>query len=66
MKKALLIPLVAILIITGSSFAYTYTTATDIISVDDPTGDIVSSNATATQPDWESVVPVTSRSRSIW
>jgi hypothetical protein len=59
-KKALILALVGALILSGGIYAYTYTTATGIITTPAPTGDIVTVNATPTQPDWDSVLtPVT-------
>lgn len=49
-----------VLVITGSAYAYTWTTSELSIGISEPTGDIATVNATATQPDWDEVlVPVT-------
>ena len=56
MKKILIIALAAVFLITGSTFAYTYTTATGTINVAEPLGNVVSVNATATQPDWSTIL----------
>ena len=44
------------LTITGGAYAYTWTTGGLIIGISEPTGDIATVNATATQPDWEDVL----------
>ncbi|MFC2025457.1 hypothetical protein ACFLTG_03505 [Chloroflexota bacterium] len=56
MKRALIIALAAILVVMGSHFAYTYTTATRTLNIAQPPGDIVTSNASAAQPDWNSIL----------
>ncbi|MFC1918380.1 hypothetical protein ACFLWW_00175 [Chloroflexota bacterium] len=56
MKNPLIIALAAILVITGSSFAYTFTTASGSIGIMEPTGDVATCNATATQPGWDSIL----------
>jgi hypothetical protein len=49
-----------VLIVTGGAYAYTWTTSELSIGISEPTGDIATVNATATQPDWDEVlVPVT-------
>jgi len=52
MKRLLIIVLAAVLVITGATFAATYTTATATISVNAPTSDFaeVSANLTASTP----------------
>ena len=46
------------LILSSGLYAYTYTTASGIINIAEPTGDVATSNATATetQPDWQSIL----------
>jgi hypothetical protein len=59
-KLYLLAAIGIVLLISGGVFAYTYTTATGIIGTTAPTGNIVTMNATPTQPAWETVLtPVT-------
>jgi len=53
MKKLLIIALVAVLVVTGGVFAYTYTTATATISVTAPTSDfatVTTANVSALAP----------------
>ena len=59
-KSYLFAALALVLALSGGVYAYTYSTGTETIGITDPTGDIATVNATATQPDWDSVVtPVT-------
>ena len=59
-KSYLMAALVLVLALSGGIYAYTYTTGTGTIGITDPTGDIATVNAAATQPDWDSVLtPVT-------
>jgi len=59
-KFYLLAALGLVLIVSGGIYAYTYTTAIGTIGITAPTGDIATVNATATQPDWNTVLrPVT-------
>ncbi len=44
------------LVISGVVYAYAYTTSIKTISITDPTGNILTVNTTATQPDWNSVL----------
>jgi len=37
-------------------YAYTFTTAGSTINIAEPTGDVATSNATETQPDWDSIL----------
>jgi len=55
-KRIIIITLAVAFLISTGTFAYTYTTATGTINVIEPTGDIVSCNASATQPDWDSIL----------
>lgn len=55
-KSHLIIALVLALLVSSGLYASASTAATGTIPVDEPLGDIVSSNATATQPDWDSVL----------
>ncbi|MBA7473869.1 hypothetical protein ES707_09214 [subsurface metagenome] len=58
-KSSLIMALGLALTITGGAFAYTWTTGGLTIGISEPTGDIATVNATATQPDWDDVlVPV--------
>ena len=54
-KFHLITVLVLALIRSSGVFAYTYSTAAGTIGVAEPTGDVVSWNAT-TQPDWDSIL----------
>ncbi len=56
-KFHLVMALVLALTISGGVYAYTFTTASGTINIAEPTGDVVTSNATATQPDWNSILP---------
>jgi len=59
-KSYLFIALLVALVLSGGIYAYTYTTSIKTISVTDPTGNIATSDTTASQPDWDSVLtPVT-------
>ena len=55
-KFHLIIALSLALVLSSGAFAYTYTTASGTIGIIEPTGDVVSVNATATQPDWDSIL----------
>ncbi len=55
-KTYLIIALALVLAISGGFYAYTYTTALKTIGITEPTGNVVAVNATATQPDWDSVL----------
>jgi len=55
-KIRLIIALVLALLVSSGAFAYTFTTATGTIAVAEPTGDVVSCNASAIQPDWDSIL----------
>ena len=55
-KSYLILALVIILVLSGGIYAYTYTTGIGTIGITDPTGNIVAVNATATQPNWDSVL----------
>jgi len=55
-KKILLIALAVAFVISTGTFAYTYTTAAGTIGIAEPTGDVATSNATPTQPDWDSIL----------
>ncbi len=55
-KFYLIIAFLLVLLISGGAYAYTYTTAVGTINIAAPTGDIATSNATATQPDWNSAL----------
>jgi hypothetical protein len=55
-KFYLLLAFVLALILTGGVFAFTFTTAGATIPVAQPTGNIATVNATATQPNWESIL----------
>ena len=54
-KFYLITALALVLIISGGAFAYTYTTAGGTIGILPPSGDVATSNTTASQPDWNSV-----------
>ena len=55
-KFRLILALVLALTLSGGAYAYTFTTASGTINIAEPTGDIVTSNTTATQPDWDSIL----------
>jgi len=55
-KFHLILALVLALTLSGGAYAYTFTTASGTINIAEPTGDVVTSNATATQPDWNSIL----------
>ena len=44
------------LAISGGIYAYAFTTAGGSIGISEPTGDVATANATATQPNWNSVL----------
>ncbi len=46
------------LTLSGGAYAYAYLTASVVIGIAEPTGDIATGNAAATQPDWESILIV--------
>jgi len=52
----LLIALFFALAISGGIYAYAFTTGGGLLGITEPTGDVATSNATATQPDWNSVL----------
>jgi len=52
----LLIALLLALAISGGIYAYAFTSGGSPIGITEPTGDVATSNATATQPDWNSVL----------
>jgi len=58
-KFRLILALVLALTLSGGVYAYTYLIASATISIAEPTGDIVTCNATETQPDWESILTPT-------
>lgn len=55
-KPFLIAALGALLLASGGIYAYTYTTGLEIITIAEPTGDIATGNATASQPDWSEVL----------
>jgi len=54
-KLYLITAFLLVLIISGGVYAYTYTTAVGTINVAQPTADVATCNASASQPDWSSV-----------
>jgi hypothetical protein len=52
----LLIALFFALAISGGIYAYAFTSGGGLLGITEPTGDVATSNATATQPDWNSVL----------
>ena len=56
MKRYLTIALVAVLLVYSVTLTYTYTSGSGTIGVAEPSGDVATVNATATQPDWDSVL----------
>lgn len=55
-KSRLILALVPALTLSGGVYAYTFTTASGTINIAEPTGDIATSKATETQPDWNSIL----------
>jgi len=55
-KLHLAIAALLALILSGGFYAYTFTTAGSTIGIAEPTGDIATTNTTATQPDWNAVL----------
>jgi len=55
-KFRLLIALMIALVLSSGSYAYTFTTDQVTVGVAEPLGDVVSCNATETQPDWSTVL----------
>jgi hypothetical protein len=52
--------LALVIALSGGVYAYTYTSGIETIGITDPTGDIATVNAAASQPNWDSVLtPVT-------
>ncbi len=51
-----MLALVIALTLSGGAYAHAYSAAAETINITDPTGDFTTSNETATQPDWESVL----------
>jgi len=58
LKKRLILSaaFVLVLVFTSMSFAHAYTTSSGTIGIADPAGDLDTGNATASQPDWNSVL----------
>jgi hypothetical protein len=54
-RRVLITGLVAAVLLSGGAYAYTYTTGFQIISVGAPSGDVATSNVSASQPNWSSV-----------
>jgi hypothetical protein len=52
----LLVALFLALAISGGIYAYAFTTAGGLIGISEPSGDVATTNATATQPNWNSVL----------
>ena len=52
----LILVLILALTLSGGVYASTFTTAAETISIAEPTGDIATVNATATQPGWVSIL----------
>ncbi len=55
-KFYLMLALVIALTLSSGVYAHAFSTAAETITVTVPTGDIATSNQTATQPDWETVL----------
>ena len=55
-KSYLVIAFLLTLGLSSGAYAHAFRTATKTINIAEPTGDIATSNATATQPDWDSVL----------
>jgi hypothetical protein len=59
-KSYLMAALALVIALSGGVYAYTYTSGIETIGITDPTGDIATVNAAASQPNWDSVLtPVT-------
>jgi hypothetical protein len=56
MKLALTLTLALALLLTGGSYVYTFATGGLTMGITEPTADIATCNATATQPDWDSIL----------
>ena len=56
LKRLLLIALAAVFVLCGTTSASTFTTASATLDITEPVGNIATTNATATQPDWDSVL----------
>jgi len=52
----LIIAFILTLVLSSGAYAHAFRTATGTINIMEPTGDIATSNSTATQPDWDSVL----------
>jgi len=58
-KLNIITAFIVTLILGGGAYAYAYTTAGGTIGITEPTGDIATTNTTAAQPDWASIlIPV--------
>ena len=58
-RFGLIIAFMLALAISGGTYAYAFSTASETIAIAEPTGDIATCNTTATQPDWEDIlIPV--------
>ncbi len=55
-KLYLIIAFLLTLVLSSGAYARAFRTATETINIAEPTGDVATSNATATQPDWGSVL----------
>ncbi len=56
MKFFLITALLTTLVVSGGIYAYTFTTGVETIGITEPAGNAVTVNATATQPNWDSVL----------
>ena len=54
----LIVALAGAIVLSGGAYAYTYLTAGGTITITEVTEDFATTNATAIQPDWNSVLPV--------
>jgi len=52
----LIITFLLALVLSSGAYAYAFSTAIETINITEPTEDIATSNATATQPNWDSVL----------
>ena len=52
----LIIAFILALVLSSGAYAYAFSTASETINIAEPTGDIATSNKTATQPYWDSVL----------
>ncbi|MDP2930871.1 MAG: hypothetical protein Q8O05_00030, partial [Chloroflexota bacterium] len=57
-KLYLIVALAVTLVLSGGTYAYTYTTASGSMGVAEPTGNLAATAVAASQPDWNSLLPL--------